>query len=176
MPLPQPVSTQIDIVGVFDQNFRQVFPQARPIKAVVKPLSKSMDQPLENGASTIDHRILLPIEIEMSLIIQTDEDIQDVYREIFQYYTNATLLNVHTRAGVYQNQFIYEMPHEESPDQIDTLILAVKFKQAQFSNTQTSTTTVQPKSPANASKVDRGILQPQPVKRSGLSIIGYPDV
>lgn len=177
MPLPPPAATQIDVVGIFDQNFNQVFPEARPIKAVVKPLAEAMDHPLENSASTVDHIVFKPIEIEMSLIIQVDDasDLPDVYNTIFQFYSNATLLNVHTRAKVFPNQFIYEMPHEESPDQIDTLVLAVKFKQAQFANTQVTTTTVQPANPANSDAVDRGVVQPKPAKRSTLSIIGYPN-
>lgn len=162
--LPEPAQTNTDVVGVFDQNFNQVFKDARPIKVVVKPLSKAMQQPLENGATVIDHRIILPLEIELSLVVQAD-NVQDVYRSIFQYWTNATILNIHTRSGVYQNQFITEMPHEESPDQIDTLIIAVKFAQAKFANTQVSNIPIQPSKPANSSTVDRGNLQPKTVKK-----------
>lgn len=162
--LPPPQSTNTDIVAVYDQNYNQVFKNARSLKAVVKEEAKSMEHPLENGSMIVDHRVILPVEIELSLITQK-ESAQDLYKVIRQYYLNSSLLIVHTRSGVYENQYITSMPHEESPDQIDVLIIALKLKQAQFATTQTSTI-VTPKNPSNTTTLNRGTLQPQPLSQS----------
>jgi hypothetical protein len=144
-----------DRVAVFTQDFTQVFPGARPVKAVVKEEAKTMDHPLETGATTTDHRIILPIEIELSMIV-TSADYQDVYRQIKQFYLNATLLVVQTKSGVYQNQLISGLPHEEDPAQFEALIIALKMKQVQFATTAYSLVA---RAPSNASKVNRGTVQ-----------------
>lgn len=161
--LPQPQSTQTDKVAVYDQNFTQVFPLARPIKAVVKEEAKSMEHPLESGSMIIDHRIILPVEIELSLVTQST-DASDTYNEIRQYYLNGTLLTVHTKSGVYQNNYITGMPHEESPDEFDVLIVALKLKQAQLVTSQNSSIPQDnTQNPANSDTVDRGTIQPSTI-------------
>lgn len=147
----------VDTVAVYDQNFRQVFPRARALKAVVKEDAKVMEHPVETGAIITDHRIILPIEIELSFILQS-EDYLDTYRAIKQYFLNATLLVVQTRSGTYQNQLIASMPHEEDPEQFDTLMMAVNLKQVQFVTPQFN---VRPRRPSNSTTSDRGNLQPK---------------
>jgi hypothetical protein len=166
-------AVQTDVVGVFDQNYNQVFRNARPLKAVVKETSKSMEHPLESGATIVDHRVILPVEIELSLIVQSDpEDVQDIYRIIRQHWLNADLLNVHTLAGVYENQYITDLPHEESPDQYGTIVIGLKLKQLQFAVTQVMPITITPSAPSNSTSINRGNIQPQEVKSSALLDIG----
>jgi hypothetical protein len=148
-----------DSVAVYSQDFTQVFPRARAIKAVVKEEAKVMEHPVESGAIITDHRIILPIEIELSMILQS-ADYQDTYRAIKQFYLNATLLVVQTKSGVYTNQLIASMPHEEDPEQYDALVLALKLKQVQIVTEQFKLT---PKAPANRSTVNRGTQQTTPV-------------
>lgn len=146
-------SFAFDSVAVFDQSFQQVFPQARSIKAVIKEESKVMEHPIETGGIITDHRIILPVTIELSLIVQSKSGIKEVYQAIKQYYLNATLLVVQTKSSVYENQMISSMPHEENPDQYDALAIALTLKQVQFATTRYS---VVPKNPKNSSTVDRG--------------------
>lgn len=144
-----------DQVAVFDQDFNQVFPRARAIKAVVKEEAKVMEHPLETGATIVDHRIILPVEIEISMVLQA-ADYQDTYRVIKQYYLNSTLLIVQTKSSVYYNQLIAAMPHEENPDQYDAITLALTMKEAQFAQTKIN---YNPKNPKQASEVSRGAQQ-----------------
>ena len=153
----------IDIVGVYTSDFRQVFPDARPVKGTIKELSKLMEHPLETGAPITDHRIILPIEIELSLLL-SNENYRNVYESIRQFYLNGTILSVHTRAAVYQNQIIYEIPHEEDPEMYETLLVALKLREAQFFTASTAKNAkIAPKNPRNSSTVDRGNQQTQPV-------------
>lgn len=145
----------VDYVAVFDQNFNQLFIQARAIKAVVKEQSKVMEHPVESGAIITDHRIVLPIEIDLSLILAS-EDYQDVYQSIKQYYLNGTLLIVQTRSGIYTNQLISGLPHEEDPTMYNALTLALSLKEVILVSAQYNVT---PKNPTNSNTSNRGTQQ-----------------
>jgi len=146
-----------DQVQVLDQNFNQVFPRARAIKAVVKEEARVMEHPLESGATITDHRVILPVEIELSFILPPG-DYQDTYRQIRQFYLNATLLIVQTKSGSYYNQLIASMPHEENPDQYNALTLALTLKEAQFAITAVD---YSPENVKQSSEVNRGAQQSQ---------------
>lgn len=152
-------SFAVDYVAIFDQDYNQLFREARAIKAVVKEQSKVMEHPVESGAIITDHRIIMPVEIDLSLILAS-EDYQSVYKAIRQYYLNATLLIVQTRAGIYENQLISALPHEEDPTMFDALTLALSLKQVFFVTAQFG---VVPKSPSNTTTVNRGVQQGTPV-------------
>lgn len=145
----------VDTVAVFTQDFEQIFKSARALKAVVKEQSKLMEHPVESGAVITDHRIVLPIEIELTLLL-TSEDYRNVYKSIRQYYQNGTLLVVQTRSDIYTNQMIESMPHEEDPTQYDILPMMLNLKQVQFATAQYG---VVPKQPNNANTVQRGAQQ-----------------
>lgn len=175
MPLENILNTLIptfavDYVAVFDQNFNQLFRNARAIKAVVKETAKVMEHPIETGAIITDHRIILPVEIDLSLILAS-EDYQNVYQSIKQFYLNSTLLIVQTRSGIYQNQLISGLPHEEDPEKFNALTIALSLKEVIIVSAQFNIT---PKKPTNSNTVNRGTQQGTPVKQSFASdkIIG----
>lgn len=149
-------------VAVFDQNFNPVFPQALFMKATVKEEAKVMEHPVESGAIITDHRIILPVEIELSVMLEF-ADRQDTYRIIRQLYLNSTLLVVQTNTGIYENQLIASMPHDEDPDYYNVIVIAIKLKQVQF---VTAKYAVVPKRARNTTTVDRGTQQATPVPNS----------
>jgi hypothetical protein len=65
---------------------------------------------------------------------------------------------VQTKSGVYHNQLIAAMPHEENPDMFDALAIALRLQQAQFA---TTTNSFANKNPSQASTVNRGNQQPK---------------
>ena len=148
----------VDSVAVFNQDFEQLFKQARALKAVVKEQSKLMEHPVETGAIITDHRIVLPVEIELTLIL-TSEAYQDVYKSIRQYYLNGTLLLIQTRSDIYSNQLISSMPHEEDPEQYNVIPLVLNLKEVRFVTAQYG---VIPKQPKNANTVKLGAQQGKP--------------
>ena len=160
-----------DSVAVFTQDFTQIFRNARPIKAVVKEQAKVMEHPVESGVTITDHRIILPIEIELSLILAS-ADYQSVYSNIKQYYLNATLLTIQTRSGVYQNQLIASMPHEEDPTQYNVLTVALSLKEVIFVSAQYTTL---PKKSGDSSTVKTGEQQaaPTPTPSAFRQIFNY---
>lgn len=157
---PSNASAATDVVGVFDQNFNQVFEGARPIKANVKERSKPMEHPIETGATVTDHRIILPNEIALSVVLRASE-YRDVYQQVKQLYEKAAILAVQTRTGLYRDMFIVELPHDEEPDMYDTVAMVLNMKQVQLITVQSGRLiagTV--RNPNNTSTVNRGEQQP----------------
>jgi len=150
-------------VAVYTQDFVQVFPLAHVIQVSVREVSKVMEHPLETGATIIDHKITLPVEIDLSLVLDSS-DFENTYNLIKQLYLNATLLTVQTKASTYYNQLITSLPHEETTAIFDTITIALKLRQALFITpvVQTPTTNpavpgpVSPANPTQASTVRRG--------------------
>jgi hypothetical protein len=155
----------LDQVAVFTQDFNQVFRTARKLKAVVKEASKIMEQPIETGAVIVDHRILLPTEITLSLVLNS-ADYPDVYKTIQQLYLNATLLIVQTKAGIYVNQLIQTIPHEEDPSQYNAITIELNLKQVLYVTPQYNVT---PTNPNNSTKVQRGVQNPTPAGSNQVS-------
>ena len=156
-----------DVVGVYTQDYLQVFPSARPLKASIRNISKVMEHPVETGETIVDHQIFLPIEIELPLIIQSFF-YREVYQQIKQLYLNNTLLTVQTFADTYTNQLIQELPHEESPDFYNTLIITLRTKEVQFAQALVTETISKPKDKNNSPTKDIGNQQPQTPKASVL--------
>jgi hypothetical protein len=147
-----------DVVAVFDQNFRQVFSGARPMKAEVKETAKLMEHPVETGVTITDHRIIDPIEIQILFHVGTDQ-YRSIYEEIKKYFNNATLLTVQTRTSNYANMLIQELPHGEVPEVFDAIVMNLSFKEVLFVEAQFSTLPAKKvANPANASTKDRGQL------------------
>lgn len=158
----------MEVVGIFDANFRQLFDKAIPIKATVKEESKLMTHPVETGASITDHKVVLPVEIELSLII-TGKDFKSVYERIKQTYLAGTSLSVQTRTGVYNNQVIQSIPHDEDTTMVDAVTIAMKLSEVIYVTAQYDKLPPRKvKHKEKSSTVDRGEQQPQKSKRQSL--------
>lgn len=116
-----------DVVGVFDEGFNQLFVTARPVRALVRQGSKLMEHPVESGATIADHRVRLPIEIDLQFILDPEE-YQDTFQQIKNVFEAAKTLSVQTKADTYDNMVMLEMPHDESADMADTVAVAVKLR------------------------------------------------
>lgn len=120
-----------DEIGIWDQNWSQVFATARPLSCSVSEPSKNMEHPVETGAVITDHRIILPVEIKLQMIMPA-VDKEEVYRAIWSSYLAGTLFTVYTRARSYFNMMIVDMPHEETVEQFDSLAMALSLKEVIF--------------------------------------------
>lgn len=152
----------VDVVGVFDNTtYDQIFQTARPMKANVSVTKKIMDHPVESGALISDFAIILPVEIELSLLL-TGTEYQSTYQLIKAYFDSGALVSVTLRSRTFNNMLIQAMPHEESPDQIDVLPLALKLREVQMFTAQYQALAPQQvATPTDESTVSRGAQQPQ---------------
>lgn len=158
----------IDVIGVYDQNFRQIFPNARPLKAEIKEVLKPMENPIETGAESTDHVIFLPTEITLYLFIGK-ADYKQTYKTIQQLHQTATLLTVQTYTGSYQNQLIESIPHTEDASVFNAIMMIMKLHETQFSTAEYEAV---PRNPENAKPVTRGTVNgstPPEKKRSILA-------
>lgn len=151
-------SAAVDVVCVLNAALVQVFEKARPMKAQVKPESKLMEHPLETGSTITDHRIILPVTIELAMLLSS-EDYASVYNQIKDLFLRAELLTVQTRVGSYPDMLIEKIPHEESADMQDGCIVAVTLKEARFVTPQFSPLKVA--TPRDSTTVKRGEQQPK---------------
>lgn len=124
-----------DVVGVFDSGFNQLFEDARAMKATVKEKAKGMKSTVETGSTVTDHIVYEPTEIDLAVIIQAGS-VADTYQEIKSIYLAATLVSIQTNTDTYDNMYITEMPHDETPEMYDAVAIAVRFSEADFVTAQ----------------------------------------
>ena len=147
----------LDVVAVLKADFSQVFQNARAIKATVGRGSKAMEHPLETGATVTDHRIILPVTVDLSLLLTT-ENYRAVYQQVRDLFKRGELLTVQTRVDSFPSMLIEKMPHEETADILDGVALALSLKEAQFVQPQFSALKV--RQPKDSNTVRRGQQQP----------------
>lgn len=158
-----------DVVCVLNAALAQVFANARPIKAAIKVESKMMEHPLETGATVSDHRIILPIEIELSMVLP-GADYAATYRQIRDLFQSGEMLTVQTRTDSYQNMSITAMPHEETPDAMDAINMGLCLKEVLYVSPQFSDLIVA--RPPDARTKQRGEQQGAPSKKQSSILSG----
>lgn len=124
----------IDVVGVYDIDFNQVFSDARPLKVSISDEAVFFKHPLENSTTRTDHVIFQPIKITMSMVI-SGEDYKNVYQQIKQLYRSQTQLIVQTKIDTYENIYIQSIPHEESPANFDSIIMNLILEETKLAVT-----------------------------------------
>lgn len=164
-----------DVTAVLDADLNQVFANALMLKATIKRDSKAMEHPLETGATITDHRIILPIGIELALILAS-EDYAAVYQQVRDIFIKGTLLTVQTRVDSFPSMLIEKMPHDESADMLDGVALALSLKEALFVEPQFSALKVEKVAkPKDSTTVKRGQQQPteSPTARKSSVLSGF---
>lgn len=116
-----------DVVGVFDGNFNQLFRDARSIKASIKETAKVMMHPVESGSTYGDHKVIMPTEIDLSVVLLPASYI-NTYQQIRNVFKGSSSVIIRTTVGFYLDMFLDGVPHEENPEHFDTITMALKFK------------------------------------------------
>lgn len=164
-------SASQDVVGIYDKSMTQVARYARAIKATVREEAKLMEHPVEDGSTVADHKVIQPVEIELSVITQ-GPDAKTVYDELVKLYKASDLLSVVTKVGVYDSMVIQAMPHEETPDMIDVIAVAVRLKEVKLVKPQTGALPAKKVSKAgDASTVTKGQQQASASNKPGASVL-----
>lgn len=118
-----------------------------------------MEHPVESGATITDHRVILPVTIELHMILDPAE-YQDTFQQIKTAFKEVKTLSVQTKADTYGDMLIEEIPHDEQPDFFDTLAVAVRLKQVILVDAQyAQLPEKQVKKKSNASTVKTGQKQ-----------------
>lgn len=160
------LNTNADVVGVFDAStFQQLFVNARPMKATIRETSKVMEHPAETGVILSDHHIINQVEIDLAVMI-SQEFYSSAYQQLRAAFFASTLLSVQTRAAVYPNMIIADLPHEETADIYDAITVGVHLKQVLF---VPAPQTYAPVNPLNNSTVQNGLQSPVAIATQALA-------
>ena len=128
----------IDVIAVNSQHTGvQRFTGAHGMKLQIARPTKVMSHPVETGASQSDHRIILPVEAQL-MVMLTGETYKNVYRQFENAFLAAELLVLQTRARTFANMIISAMPHEETPENMQSVQMLVTLTEVQFFKTQYS--------------------------------------
>ncbi len=150
------------VVAFFDQDYNQILIGANIVDVRVQEDARAMEHPVEDGTIITDHRIILPVEIDVTLILNgnsissTTNSFTGVYAEIENLFNSATLITVQTRTSIYQNQMITSLPHSETSELYSGVALSLNLRQVLIVSAQYNIT---PKYPSNSNTVQRGTQQ-----------------
>ena len=150
--------------------FVSAFPAARPIQATVSETGRLMSHPLEDGSSIVDHRIIFPTVITLSIIIDPRlvtfrplagefgvSTYRSTYNEIREDFRNSTQFEIQTKSRTYENMYLQNIPHEETPNQFDTITMILEFSEAKFSTVVIQALSMdQVADPADSSTLEKG--------------------
>lgn len=128
-------TTAQDVVGIFDSNGNQKFIRARGMRLSTDRVARMPQHPLETGGSVVDARVIMPVEATLLVVLQSG-DYSNVYSQIQSSFNNGELLSVHCKAGVFTNMCIMSIPHEETPEMVDAIQIAVRLIEVRFYKSQ----------------------------------------
>ena len=154
---PETPSASSDLVALLNADTgMQMFAGARPLKVTVNNTSKFMAHPTESAVSVVDHKVDLPISIQIPVILRP-EDYRNVYSELNEAKRLATRITVQTKTATHDNMFLEAIPREEDTKYFDTITMVIQLVQNLIAET-TITTLPAPavRNAADASTIDRG--------------------
>lgn len=124
-------TTVTDVVGIYDEDLQPLVENLQPIKASVTRSSKVMEHPLEDGSTVSDHRVFQPVEIEMTAALFPED-----YARLREVFTRTETVTVRTKAGTFDSMIIETLPHDETIDAFDMIVVAIKLREVVFVETQ----------------------------------------
>jgi hypothetical protein len=115
-----------DLVAILDaQNFQPLFQTANPMQVNVRETAKLTTFAVEDGTRRTDHRVIDPVEISLPLLLVQDS--RNVFEALRQAWLDGTELVVQTKVRSYPRMMISEIPHDETPDQGESIPVAVRL-------------------------------------------------
>jgi len=107
--------------------------QAQPMSASVRDISRSFSHPLDNNETLTDHRIILPVEIDIAMVV-TKDDNNNIFNQVEDYYLRGDEVTVKLKAREYKRMIVTAIPHRETKEVFNGLMLNVSFKEYDPSN------------------------------------------
>lgn len=125
---PRINSATQDLVAILDgDSYQQLFELANPMRVTVRETSKLTKWAVEDGTMRTDHRVVEPVEIDLSLLL-TDE-VRNLFERLRQAFVEGRELIIQTKVRSYPSMMITEMPHDEIPEQGDSVPVAIKLQE-----------------------------------------------
>ncbi len=156
------------MIALFDKNHGQLFPDAQIVKMRVIENAKMMQHPVESGTVITDYKVVMPAQIILTIYL-----VRGAYRNTFamihRAYLKSTEMSLQDRAHYYSKLVISEMPHEESAEVFDGIILTLHLTEVLTVKPKSVTITKARKAKHTPTK-SRGSIQP---KKSSLLLQAF---
>ncbi|MHC5308189.1 phage baseplate protein [Bartonella sp. LJL80] len=124
-------SSAADRVFIMESDgYGQCFPDARPLTLKVNDQARMAQHPLEDGSTITDHLVIDPISIEIAMIFI--HGFRDTHAQIKAAYEEGRLLTIQTKTHTYPNMVITALPHDETTDYWDVILVNLKLEEARF--------------------------------------------
>lgn len=118
-----------DRVQILDKNNQPLFPSVFSVIDVeVIESSRAFTQPLENNTMIIDHKVIDPVDLKLSVLLNSEE-YQSGYDFFKSLFLNSSEVVIKTKATLYERMILIDMPHDENADVFDTFILNLSFRE-----------------------------------------------
>lgn len=127
-----PTSAADQVFIMESGSYSQSFVNARPLSIRVQDQATMAQHPLEDGSTITDHLVIAPISIEIPMIFM--RGFRDTHAQIKSAYEEGRLFTVQTKTHTYDNMVITAIPHDESTDYWDVILVTLKMEEARFIN------------------------------------------
>lgn len=136
-------------------------------RIAVEDSAKVFEHPIETGAVIVDHEIFEPKRVTIQAYISND-DITTL-KELEQLYLSGTILTIRAQNKVLDKVIISGKPHEITGAVFDKTMYSIPFREAQeVTPTYAKMPPRKVRNKAHASRVNSGVKQAKPVKKSWL--------
>tara|TARA_R110000851_G_scaffold100026_6_gene215468 strand:- start:490 stop:1032 length:543 start_codon:yes stop_codon:yes gene_type:complete len=146
----------VDVVGVYDEEFNQLFEKGRPVKASIKEDATYFKHPLENSETRTDHVVFNPVEIRLEVAL-TGSEYRNVFQQIKVLFKEQTQLIVQTKTDTYENMYLQGIPHEEDADKFEGVMMSLSLSETLLAPTEE---VFEPSADADTSTTNRGRQEP----------------
>lgn len=118
-----------DNVVLYDENNNQILPNCVIYSVKVDNSAQLAEHPLEDGSKMVDHKIFLPKELSV-IIYLSETGYSSEYKEIKSLYEERKFITAQLKNDIYSNLQIVGLPHEESNNNVNRLIIQINLKEA----------------------------------------------
>jgi hypothetical protein len=125
---PQVNQSSQELVAILDsETYEVLFDPNGPMSCSVREESHITQFAVEDGTTRSDHRVILPREISIPLVLT--DDFRNVYEQIKTRFNSLTSLIVQTKVSSYPNMFILSMNHEETAERADGISVDLMLRE-----------------------------------------------
>lgn len=119
---------QQDLVAIIDgTSLQPLFAEASPMSVTVREISQVMTSAIEDGSLVADHKVDLPTEIDLPLLLTTNT--RNLYNSLRRAWKDGTILSMQTRVATFSNMLIYEIPHDEKAEMGQAVLMTIKMRE-----------------------------------------------
>lgn len=149
------------------ENLTEVLANMQIERIAVEDSAKVFEHPIETGAVIVDHEIFEPKRVTIQAYISNDD--MTTLKELEQLYLSGTVLTIRAQNKVLDKVIISGKPHEITGAVFDKTMYSIPFREAQeVTPTYAKTPASKVTNKSNASRVNSGVKQAKPVKKSWL--------